>query len=91
MRKFFELQVFKIFMLRVHYELWCSCRSFPVIVVSIVVLYIGVVVLSLCCLCRYRPCSDLIPYLGSLVLVLIFYPYRLFTQIYIIVFQFVKR
>jgi len=57
MRKFVELQAFKIFMLWVHHALWCSCCSVSVILVSIVVLVFGVVVFSLCCLCRYRPFS----------------------------------
>lgn len=36
MRKIFELQVFKIFMLWVHRALWFSSRSLTVIVVSMV-------------------------------------------------------
>jgi len=47
MRKFFELQAFKIFMLWVRHALWCSCCSVSVIIISVVVPFIGVVVLSL--------------------------------------------
>lgn len=67
--KTFELRTFEIFML------WCSWRSVTVIIVSIFVLCVGVV-LSVCCLCRYRPFIGLIPHLGNLILVFLFYSYR---------------